>query len=394
MDFADDAHEAAFRAELRAWLAAHPPAPLPADPDARIEALGQWHRALAGAGYIGLTFPTEYGGRGLPPTFDAIFNDELGRSGYPQPPAIHHITNAIRLFGTPEQRAEHLPGMLACTTRWCQGFSEPEAGSDLASVRTRASLVRSASSDGDGDGDADASGSGSGAEVYRIHGHKIWTSDAVWSQWCLLLCRTEPDQPAHRGLSMLLVPLDTPGIECRPIVTAGGTREFAEVFFDGAEVPAVNVLGRPGQGWQIAMALLGYERGPGDVGWVARIMRSLTLLEADIRAGRVRTDETGRRAVARAWVTLEALRLQVARTMSGRLDGSLPGSEGSLDKLLMTETDQVLNHVIMDVRGASALIEDDAWLDSYFWSRGQSIFGGTQQIQRNIVAQRVLGLPR
>ncbi|CAO5239641.1 acyl-CoA dehydrogenase family protein [Frankia sp. AgKG'84/4] len=378
MDFFDTAPEAEFRAELRAWLAAHRPAPLPSDPEDRVEALGAWHRALAAGGYVGLAFPRAYGGRGLPPTFEAILNDELGLGGFPPPPAIHHITNAIRLFGSDEQKARHLPGMLACTQRWCQGFSEPNAGSDLASVRTRG--TRGPGRDG--------------AEIYTVDGQKIWTSEAIWSQWCLLLCRTEPDAPAHRGLSMLLVPLDTPGVECRPIVTAGGSREFAEVFFAGAEVPAANLLGEPGQGWAIAMQLLGYERGPGDIGWVARLMRMLTLLEEDIRAGRVVTDESGRRQVAHAWVTLEALRLHVARTLSSRLDGSLPGSEGSIDKLLVTEADQLLNHVIMDLRGASPLVADDAWLDAYFWSRAQSLFGGTQQVQRTIVAQRVLGLPR
>ena len=375
MDFADSPEERAFREELRAWLVGHGPTSLPPEPDERFAALGRWHRTLASAGYVGLTFPEEYGGRGLPPTFDAVLNDELGLGGYPPPPAIHHLTNAIRLFGSSDQKARHLPAMLSCTERWCQGFSEPGAGSDLASVRTRAVL------------DADRGG-------YVVDGQKIWTSEAIWSQWCLLLCRTGEDGPPHRGLSMLLVPLDTPGIECRAIVTASGTREFAEVFFDGAVVPADAVLGEPGQGWSIAMQLLGYERGPSDIGWVARLQRMLTMLEDDVRSGAVVTDEGGRRAMAEAWVTLEALQLHIKRTLSSRLDGSVPGPEGSIDKLLLTEADQLLNRVILDVRGGASLIEEDQWLDAYFWSRGQSIFGGTQQIQRNIVAQRVLGLPR
>nr|MDT0663856.1 acyl-CoA dehydrogenase family protein [Micromonospora sp. DSM 115978] len=378
MDYRDSPAESRFRAALRAWLTANDPGPLPSDPDARIVALGKWHRALAAGGYVGLTFPTDYGGRGLGPTFDAILNDEIGLGGYPPPPAIHHITNAVRLFGSDEQKTRHLPGMLSCTVRWCQGFSEPEAGSDLASIRTRATR-------------ATARG---GRPGYVVDGQKVWTSEAVWAQWCLLLCRTEPEQPAHRGLSMLLVPLSTAGVDCRPVVTASGTREFAEIFFDGVEVPEANLLGSPGQGWAIAMQLLGYERGPGDIGWVARLIRMLTLLEDDVRDGRVTTDEAGRRDVAKAWVAVEALRLHVRRTLSSRLDGSLPGPEGSVDKLLLTEVDQVLNHVILDVRGAASLVDEDPWLDTYFWSRAQSLFGGTQQIQRNIVAQRVLGLPR
>src|SRR5262249_30205293 len=160
-----------------------------------------------------------------------------------------------------------------------------------------------------------------------VSGQKIWTSEAMWSQWCLLLCRTEVGQSAHHGLSVLLVPLDTPGIERRPIVTASGTQEFAEVFFDRAEVPAENILGMPGRGWGIAWELLGYERGPGDMGWVARLTRMLTLLEEDVRNGVVQADDAALRAIAQAWVTMEALRLHIKRTLSSRHDGSVPGSE-------------------------------------------------------------------
>ena len=193
---------------------------------------------------------------------------------------------------------------------------------------------------------------------------------------------------------MLFVPLDTPGVEAREIVTAYGTREFAEVFFDGAVVPASNMLGAPGQGWAIAMQLLGYERGPADVGWVARLARMVTVLEEDVRSGLVDAGPAERRALARVWVELRALQIHIQRTMSSRADGSTPGPEGSVDKLLVTEVEQLINHVNMDLRGAAALMPDGDDLASYFWSRAQSIFGGTRQIQRNIVAQRVLGLPR
>lgn len=377
MDFRDAPEEAEFRKELRAWIAANAPQTLPDDEDEKVEALNRWHRALYAAGWTGLTFPIEYGGRGLPPVYEAILNDELGAAGAPPPPAIGHLTNALRLFGSDEQKRRHLPGMLSCEVRWCQGFSEPNAGSDLAGIRTRGELVDAP------DG-----------PMYRVDGQKIWTSEAVWSSWCMLLLRTEHDQPAHRGLSMLLVPMDTPGVEAREIVTAYGTREFAEVFFDGAMVPAENLLGEPGQGWAIAMQLLGYERGPADVGWVARLARVLTLLEDDVRSGRVAAGPAERRALARAWVELRALQIHIQRTMSSRADGSTPGPEGSVDKLLVTEVEQLLNHVNMDLRGADALLDHDDHLAGYFWSRAQSIFGGTRQIQRNIVAQRVLGLPR
>ena len=377
MDYRDAPDEAAFRARLRAWFADRLPVELPEEPEARMAALNGWHRALYDGGWIGLTFPREYGGHGLPPVYEAILNDEIGLAGAPPPPAIGHISNALRIFGTDRQKRDHLPGLLASTTRWCQGFSEPNAGSDLAGIATRAQLV-----------------TGPDGPAYRIDGQKIWTSEAVWAQWCLLLCRTEADRPAHRGLSMLLVPMDTPGLECREIITAYGSREFAEVFFDGAVVPAANVLGEPGGGWAIAMQLLGYERGPADVGWVARLARMLTLLEEDVRAGRLPVGPAERRDLARAWVELRALQLRIHRTLSARRDGSTPGPEGSIDKLLVTRAEQLLNHVNLRLRGAPALLSGGPHVESYFWSRAQSIFGGTQQIQRNIVAQRVLGLPR
>jgi alkylation response protein AidB-like acyl-CoA dehydrogenase len=216
----------------------------------------------------------------------------------------------------------------------------------------------------------------------------------VWADWCLLLLRTERDVPAHRGLSMLMVPMATEGVECRPIITSYGSSEFAELFLTAAEVPAANLLGAPGQGWTIAMQLLGFERGPADMGWTARLERTLTLLAARVRAGELAVTQSQREALAGAWVELQALKLHVQRSTAARLDGSAPGPEGSIDKLLMTNADQLLGHVVLDVLGAEAVIDEVAAFPGYVWSRAQSIFGGTQQIQRNIVAQRVLGLPR
>lgn len=377
IDFGDLPDEATFRADLRRWLAEQP-APEPGDgPDAEMEAQFAWHRRLADAGFVGLSFPTDYGGRGLSPLYDAILNDELGAAGAPPAPAINHITNAIRLFGTEEQKREHLPGMLSCRVRWCQGFSEPNAGSDLAAVATR------------GERGVDPSGE----DFYTVSGQKIWTSEALWASWCLLLLRTEPDRPRHRGLSMLLVPMDTPGIEVRPIVTAYGSREFAEVFFADVRVPAANLLGEPGQGWSIAMSLLGFERGPSDMGWTARLGRQITRVEAAIRSGEIDADLSQRRALAAAWAELEALRVHVQRSTSHRLDGSAPGPEGSIDKLLMTSVDQHVSHVLADLLGSRSVVDAGDHFTTYVWSRSQSIFGGTQQIQRDIVAQHVLGLP-
>jgi alkylation response protein AidB-like acyl-CoA dehydrogenase len=379
MDYRDSDEERAFRNELRAWLTANAPAePPPRDADARMAYNHRWHRALADGGWLGLSFPVEYGGQGRSLVYDAILNDELGAAGLPPAPAINHITNAIRLFGSEEQKRTHLPGLLSCRVLWCQGFSEPNAGSDLSSLRTRGRRATSAD----------------GTDVYVVDGQKIWTSEAVWAEWCLLLLRTEADVPEHRGLSMLMVPMRTPGIECRPIITSYGSSEFAELFLTGAEVPAANLLGAPGQGWTIAMQLLGFERGPADMGWTARLERTLTLLAARVRDGEIRVSAAQREALARAWVELQALKLHVQRSTGARLDGSAPGPEGSIDKLLMTNADQLLGHVVLDVLGAEAVLDDVAAFPGYVWSRAQSIFGGTQQIQRNIVAQRVLGLPR
>ncbi len=379
MDFRDSPEELAFRNEFRAWLAENAPRELiPVEPDERANFLAAWNKKLYAAGYVGLAFPTEYGGRGLPVTYEAIFNDELGAAGAPPGPVFGHISNAIRLFGTEEQKKRHLPGLLSSEVRWCQGFSEPGAGSDLANLSTRAEAVES----------------GGNVTHYRITGQKIWTSEAVWSDWCLLLARSEPGSRRHRGISVFLLPMNTPGVETRTVVTSSGTREFAEVFLDGAEVPAGDMLGQPGQGWAIAMSLLGYERGPADIGWVSRFARTLRALEDKGRGGQGRAERSLQADLARAYVELRALQVQVQRTLSSRMDGSTPGPEGSVDKLLMIRTDQLLHRVMMDLRGAAPLLEEGLDLDLYFWARAQSIFGGTAQIQRDIVAQRVLGLPR
>ncbi|MCU1378427.1 MAG: acyl-CoA dehydrogenase [Acidimicrobiales bacterium] len=343
-DLRDDATEAAFRAELGAWLEAHPDH-------------ADWHRSLAAGGWVGVSMPLDAGGRGLPVTCEAIVSEELGAADAPPPPAVGHLAHALATFGTPEQRARQLGDLLSGTTKWCQGFSEPEAGSDLASVRTKAEQR---------DG------------RWVVNGRKIWTSDAAVSDWCLLLCRT--GEAGHRGLSVLLVPLDTPGIEVSPIVTAWGSEEFAEVTFDEVEVPVANLLGNPGQGWEIAMALLAVERGPADIGWIARFRRTATSLVT-----------TGRPEATRAVAWLEALDATVAATLTARVAGTHDPSAGSVDKLLMTFVDQQLHSAALDAAG---LPTDGEALERYLWSRAAGTFGGTSQVQRDIVAQRLLGLPR
>lgn len=378
MDFTDTPEEAEFRARLRAWLAEHgADAVIPEDPGARADAANAWHHTLYEAGYIGLSFPTEYGGHGLSPIYEAILNDELGRAGAPPIEGVGHLSNALRLFGSDQQRSELLPGLLSGAVRWCQGFSEPEAGSDLASLKTRAEAI-----------DID------GQPAFRINGRKIWTSFAAVANWCFLLCRTEAEAAKHAGISVLLVPMSTPGIDVSPIVNAARNRDFAEVTFTDVEVPAENLLGERGQGWSIANQLLAYERGPSDINWISRLAVQLRGLEDDVRSGRLPDTPLTRVRLGEAYTELRALQVKVQRSLTDRINGALPGAEGSVDKLLMARADQAFGHTMMDLRGSAPVLSEGLEWDLYVWSRAAGIYGGTAQIQRNIVAQRVLGLPR
>jgi len=369
----DDPEVAAFRAELRAWLADHAPAdPTPLHGEARAVYGAAWHRALYRGGWMGLSWPEAYGGRGLPALYEAVLNDEIGRAGAPAAPHVGFLGRALLHYGTEEQKLRYLPSLLSGDEVWCQGFSEPGAGSDLAALSTRAVLQN---------------------DRYVVNGQKIWTSDAAWADWCLLLVRTDLEVPKHRGISALVVDMATPGIEVRPIVQINGDTEFNEVFFTDVAVPVVNVVGSPGDGWSIAMTTVGYERGPADVGFSSRYARLLNELVAHARSNEV--DEQQRLALARAHVQVEVLRAHVARSLTARDDGSPPGPEGSIDKLLSTRTEQLLHRTALDLFGAGALTGEVAdVLSAYFYSRAASIAGGTSQIQRTIVAERLLGMPR
>jgi alkylation response protein AidB-like acyl-CoA dehydrogenase len=208
------------------------------------------------------------------------------------------------------------------------------------------------------------------------------------------LCRTEPDARKHEGISVLLVPMSTPGIDVRPIVNAARNREFTEVTFDDVDVPAENLLGERGQGWSIATQLLAYERGPSDINWISRLSRQLRSLERDVRLGRLENSPMTRVRLGQAYAELRALQMKVQRSLSDRQRGALPGPEGSVDKLLMARADQVVGHTMMDLTDSEPLLTEGLEWDIYVWSRAAGIYGGTAQIQRNIVAQRVLGLPR
>jgi alkylation response protein AidB-like acyl-CoA dehydrogenase len=373
MNYEESTEEVAFRADLHQWLLANIPAerPDPGDEEAEFAFLRRWHRSLAAGGWLGLSLPESVGGRGLSPIHEAIFNEEIVLTDAPPTPRnIGFLARAIGGFGTDEQRRRYLRPLLACEELWCQGFSEPGAGSDLASLRTRAVQ----------DGDE-----------YVVNGQKVWTTFGKWADWCLLLARTDPDVPKHKGISAIAVRLDSPGITVRPIHQINRSEELSEIFFDDVRVPATQMIGAPGSGWRLAMSTLAYERGPADVGAVARAGKILRELEQAARDGAIRDD--GHR-LAKAFVRMEVLRLHVLRSLSARATGE-PGPEGSADKLLMVGVEQDLCRLRLQLRGpAPVLGEDQAALHDYLHSRAFSIYGGSAQIQRNIIAQRVLGMPQ
>ena len=335
-----------------------------------------WEKELHRGGWVGLGWPAEYGGRPATPNERIVFAIEYARARGPHRAGFQGtnlIGPTILAHGTEEQKRRFVPRILAAEDIWCQGFSEPDAGSDLASLRTRAER----------DGDD-----------YVITGHKVWTSYSDVADWCLVLARTDPDVPRHKGISAFVVPMRQPGIEQRPLKMINGvTTEFGEVLFDGARVPAANMVGGPGEGWRLAMTVVSHEREPGELGYVARYSKLVNQLVAMVRDDKERFRVDQVHALGWAVVEAEMLRLHVRRRLSDRLDGVTHGPEGSVDKLLMTQVEQTVGHTAVDIGGAGHGGGEDTWLPVYLYSRAQSVMGGTAQIQRNLVATRILGLP-
>ncbi len=360
MDFRDSPEEAAFRERLRYWLSLHAK-DFPSSGDEYWARQAQWHQALYQEGFFGLSFPREYGGQDLPPVYDVIVDEELTRAGAPPRPSVGYLIYGIGRHGGEELRRRFLPGIINGTERWCQGFSEPGAGSDLAALTTTARR--------DGDN-------------YVIDGHKIWTSYSDVADWCLLLARTDPEAKRHRGLSAFVLEMKQPGVQQRPLrMISGVTNEFGQVFFDGATVPADRMVGAPGDGWAVAMTVVGHEREPSTLGYAARYGKLVRNLLA-------RSDGPVSEEVAWAAVQSEMLTHHVRRRLSEQLDGVSHGPEGSLDKLLMTWVEQSVGHAALAVAGT----RDPDLLGAYLYSRAQSVMGGTSQIQKNIIASRILGL--
>jgi alkylation response protein AidB-like acyl-CoA dehydrogenase len=366
LDFRDSTEEAAFRERLRGWLTEQK-GKFPTSGDEYWAKAGDWHVALYEAGFFGTSWPRAYGGQDLPAVYDVIVDEEIAKAGAPARPSLGYLVVGLSHHGSEELRQRFLPGMINGTERWCQGFSEPGAGSDLASLTTTA--VR--------DGDE-----------YVIHGHKVWTSYSDVADWCLVLARTDKDAPKHKGISAFIVSMHQDGIEQRPLkMISGVTKEFGQVLFDGARVSAENMVGEPGDGWKLAMTVVGHEREPSTLGFSARYGKLVRQLAARVDGG-----EGGAGGVPEelswAWVQTEMLRLHVRRRLSEQLDGITHGPNGSLDKLLMTWTEQAVGHATLATVGTA----DEELFGAYLYSRAQSVMGGTSQIQKNIIAQRILGL--
>jgi alkylation response protein AidB-like acyl-CoA dehydrogenase len=375
VDFADSVAEASFRRRLRLWLEEQRPFPaVPLEDEERVAYLRAWQKRLYDAGWMALSFPTEVGGQGLGPIYEAILLDELGSAGAPSQWHYGYVARVIHLYGSVDQQNRFLQPAFRGDERWCQGFSEPNAGSDLSAIATRA----------DRHGDK-----------YVITGQKVWTSEAHWADWCILLARSEPDAPRHQSLSCFILPMGAPGVTVRPFRQITGDVEFAEVFLDEVEISESMRIGDPGKGWQIAMSTVEYERGPADVGFISDLRRILDELEAELAAGDLRDEHELRTRLSWARISVEVLRLRVLTSLSRRARGQAKMGESSVDKLLMTSAEQELAHIAADLHGASMLLgQRPSTLHQYLWSRSASVYGGTSQIQRDIIATRLLGLAR
>ncbi|KPM51771.1 hypothetical protein ACG83_33715 [Frankia sp. R43] len=370
MDFRDTPAEAEYRRALADWLRAFV-ANHDAAPSSR-----EWQHALYEAGYIAQTWPEEQGGKGLSPVYDVILNEEVARAGAQAiPPNVNYLCRAILEFGTEQQRDRFLLPTLRGDIQWCQGFSEPGAGSDLAALTTS----------GRWNGDA-----------WVVNGQKLWTSGASDADWCLLLARSEPDAPKHQGISAFLIDMTSPGVSVRPVMTADGEADTCETFWDDVVVPADCLLGSQGDGWPIAMWALQLERGPADLGVVPNLLNSLEDLERIVTSSGLDRHERIRRTLSRAYIDVQILHLYSIRQVSLRAADRAEGPSGPAAKLLWARAAQAVGHAWLDALGGLAVTgaESDRAVREYFHSRPTSVYGGSAQIQRNLLAQRVLGMPR
>ena len=393
MDFNYSPTEEKFRQEVRSWLEANLPEDLregrdeELSPKERWERHRIWHKTLYEGGWVGIWWPKEYGGRGASLIEQAIFNEELGRTGAPAGVNMNGITllgPTLMHWGTEEQKKRFLPKILPAEEIWCQGYSEPGSGSDLASLQTRAV------EDGD---------------YFVINGQKVWTSQAQYSDWCFLLVRTDPNAPKHQGISYILVDMHSPGVTVRPLVQITGDAEFNEVFFEDVRVPKKNLVGEKNRGWMVAITTLMFERvATGSYFRFEKIMPQLLDLTRRIELyGRSALEDTGvRQQLAQFAIEAKAIKYNELRRLTRQLKGQPPGPEGSFAKITTTELNFRIANFVMELLGPYSVLEKGSpfavdharWSHRMLGARAGTIAAGTNEIQRGIIGERVLGLPK
>jgi alkylation response protein AidB-like acyl-CoA dehydrogenase len=376
MDLTPSPQEQAFRDELRAWLAANHPGAEPDGDVAGFEFRRAWQRRLHEDGWAGVSWPKEYGGRGATLVEQAIYNEEVARAQAPSTANILGLAMGgptVIAHGTEEQKRRYLEPILSAEEIWCQGFSEPEAGSDLASLKTRA--VR--------DGDE-----------WVVTGQKVWTTLAHHAKWCMLVARTDPEARRHKGLTYFLMDMEQDAVQVRPLRQITGEAEFNELFIEDARIPHANILGGEGNGWAVAITTLMHERATLAFGLQIRVKITLAELLEDARESGAAVDPVIRDRLAQLYIESEVLRLNALRGLSAIMRTGVPGPEGSLGKWQWADVNQALTELAVDLRGGRAVLDDERWTYRFLRARANSIEGGTTEILKNIVAERVLGLPR
>jgi alkylation response protein AidB-like acyl-CoA dehydrogenase len=377
MDLTLTAEEQAFRDEVRAWIADNHPGPSPGTGDqAQFEFEREWQRELHAAGWAGIAWPKEYGGRGATLIEQSIFGEELARAKAPRPANVLGLVMGgpvVIAHGTEEQKERFLEPILSAEEIWCQGFSEPESGSDLASLKTKA-----VKEDGG----------------FRVTGQKVWTTFAHEAKWCMLVARTDPEAAKHKGLTYFLMDMEQDEIEVRPLRQITGEAEFNELFIEGAYIPDENVVGGVGNGWMVAITTLMNERAGLGASAALGLSNALDeLIELVKQRGR-EGDPLVRDKVARLKIGIEALRLGALRSLTATMKVGIPGPEGSIAKLQWSSAGQAMAELAVEVGGIDALTSESMWAYRFLRSRANSIEGGTSDVLRNIVAERVLGLPK
>jgi alkylation response protein AidB-like acyl-CoA dehydrogenase len=373
--------EQAFRDELRAWLDDNHPGREPEGDEAGFAFRRDWQRKVYEAGWAGVSWPQEYGGRGATLVEQAIFNEEVTRAQAPQLANVLGLAMGgptVIAHGTEEQKQRYLAPILSAEEIWCQGFSEPESGSDLASLKTRA--VR--------DGDD-----------WVVTGQKVWTTLAHEAKWCMLVARSDTEAAKHKGLTYFLMDMEQDAVQVRPLRQITGESEFNELFIDEARIPDENIIGGEGNGWNVAITTLMHERATLAFGLQIAVKIELAELfekarETRANGGTAAEDEIVRDRLAQLYIESEVLRLNAYRGLTAIMRYGVPGPEGSLGKWHWAEVNQALTELAMDIAGPRAQLDEDPWTYRFLRARGNSIEGGTTEILKNIVAERVLGLPR